>query len=54
MTSSGDWTTSAARTSHSNFPHGFAMAANTPLRMYKQNTHSGGIRDPLVVRTPDG
>ncbi len=39
---------------HSNFPHGFAMAANTPLRMYKQNTHSGGIRDPLVVRTPEG
>lgn len=39
---------------HSNFPHGFAMAANTPLRMYKQNTHSGGIRDPLVVRMPEG
>lgn len=38
---------------HTNFPHGFAMAANTPLRMYKQNTHSGGIRDPLVIRTPD-
>ena len=38
---------------HSNFPHGWAMAANTPLRMYKQNTHGGGIRDPLVVRTPD-
>jgi arylsulfatase A-like enzyme len=39
---------------HTNFPHGFAMAANTPLRMYKQNTHSGGIRDPLIVRTPEG
>lgn len=39
---------------HSNFPHGFAMAANTPLRMYKQNTHSGGVRDPLVVRMPHG
>ena len=39
---------------HTNFPHGFAMAANTPLRMYKQNTHSGGIRDPLVIRTPEG
>ncbi len=36
---------------HSNFPHGWAMAANTPLRMYKQNTHGGGIRDPLVIRT---
>ena len=33
---------------HSNFPLGWAMAANTPLRRYKQNTHGGGIRDPLV------
>lgn len=39
---------------HSNFPHGFAMAANTPLRRYKQNTHSGGVRDPLVLRMPHG
>ena len=38
---------------HSNFPHGWAMAANTPLRMYKQNTHGGGVRDPLVIRTAD-
>ncbi len=38
---------------HSNFPHGWAMAANTPLRMYKQNTHGGGIRDPLIIRTPE-
>ncbi|HEY2872026.1 MAG TPA: arylsulfatase [Reyranella sp.] len=34
---------------HSNFPLGWAMAANTPLRRYKQNTHGGGIRDPLVI-----
>jgi arylsulfatase len=33
--------------SHNNFPHGWAMASNTPLRRYKQNTHGGGIRDPL-------
>jgi arylsulfatase len=38
---------------HSNFPHGWAMAANTPLKRYKQNTHGGGIRDPLVIRTPE-
>ncbi len=38
--------------SHSNFPHGWAMASNTPLRRYKQNTHGGGIRDPLVVSWP--
>ena len=37
---------------HSNFPHGWAMASNTPLRRYKQNTHGGGVRDPLVVRLP--
>jgi arylsulfatase len=30
---------------HNNFPHGWAMASNTPLRRYKQNTHGGGIRD---------
>jgi hypothetical protein len=39
---------------HSNFPLGWAMAANTPLRRYKQNTHGGGIRDPLVVCWPRG
>ncbi len=37
---------------HSNFPWGWAMAANTPLRRYKQNTHGGGVRDPLVVAGP--
>ena len=37
---------------HSNFPHGWAMASNTPLRRYKQNTHGGGIRDPFVVNWP--
>ena len=39
---------------HSNFPHGWAMAANTPLKRYKQNTHGGGIRDPLIVAWPKG
>ena len=39
---------------HSNFPFGWAMAANTPLRRYKQNTHGGGIRDPLVISWPNG
>lgn len=37
---------------HSNFPWGWAMASNTPLRRYKQNTHGGGIRDPLVLHWP--
>jgi arylsulfatase A-like enzyme len=35
--------------SHNYLPLGWAMAANTPLRRYKQNTHGGGIRDPLVI-----
>jgi hypothetical protein len=39
---------------HSNFPWGWAMAANTPLRRYKQNTHGGGIRDPLVMAWDKG
>jgi arylsulfatase len=40
--------------SHANFPWGWAMAANTPLKRYKQNTHGGGIRDPLVACWPKG
>lgn len=40
--------------SHANVPHGWAMASNTPLKRYKQNTHGGGIRDPLVISWPKG
>jgi arylsulfatase len=40
--------------SHANIPHGWAMASNTPLKRYKQNTHGGGIRDPLVISWPQG
>jgi arylsulfatase A-like enzyme len=40
--------------SHTYIPHGWAMASNTPLRRYKQNTHGGGIRDPLVICWPRG
>lgn len=39
---------------NNNFPHGWAMASNTPLRRYKQNTHGGGIRDPFVISWPKG
>jgi arylsulfatase len=38
--------------SHSNIPWGWAQVGNTPLRWYKQNTHGGGVRDPLVVHWP--
>ncbi|WP_416899188.1 MAG: arylsulfatase [Minwuia sp.] len=37
---------------NNNYPQGWAMAGNTPLRRYKQNTHGGGVRDPLIVRWP--
>lgn len=40
--------------SHSNIPWGWAQAGNTPLKWYKQNTHGGGVRDPLVVHWPRG
>src|SRR3546814_12974417 len=39
---------------HSNFPWGWAMAANTPLRRYNQQTPGEGIRDPLLVPLPAG
>jgi arylsulfatase len=34
------------------YPMGWGMASNTPLKRYKQNTHSGGVRDPLIVSWP--
>lgn len=37
---------------HSNYPHGWAQAGNTPLKRYKQNVHAGGIRVPLVMNWP--
>ncbi|HLK26928.1 MAG TPA: sulfatase-like hydrolase/transferase, partial [Caulobacteraceae bacterium] len=40
--------------SHCNIPWGWAQAGNTPLRWYKQNTHGGGVRDPLIVHWPAG
>ena len=40
--------------SSSNYPWGWAQAGNTPLRWYKQNTHGGGVRVPLIVHWPQG
>ena len=40
--------------SHSNIPWGWAQAGNTPLQWFKQNTHGGGVRDPLVISWPAG
>jgi arylsulfatase len=34
------------------YPMGWGMASNTPLKRYKQNTHGGGVRDPLILSWP--
>lgn len=39
---------------HNNYPWGWAMAGNTPLKRYKQNTHYGGIRDPFILSWKNG
>jgi arylsulfatase len=36
------------------YPMGWAMASNTPFKMYKQYTFLGGIADPLLVHWPKG
>jgi len=36
-----------------NYPLGWAQAANTPLKRYKQNTHAGGVRTPMILKLPD-
>ncbi|MGH1489268.1 MAG: arylsulfatase [Acidimicrobiales bacterium] len=42
------------RRSFSNYPWGWAQVGNTPNKRYKQDTHGGGIRDPLIVSWPAG
>ena len=36
------------------YPRGWAMAGNTPFRLYKINTHAGGHSVPFIVSWPDG
>ncbi|MDA2945696.1 MAG: arylsulfatase [Actinomycetota bacterium] len=40
--------------SNTNYPWGWAQVGNTPAKRYKQNTHGGGVRDPLIVSWPGG
>jgi len=40
--------------SHTNYPWGWSQAGNCPGKRYKQNTHGGGVRDPLIVHWPAG
>jgi hypothetical protein len=36
------------------YPRGWAMASNTPFRLYKRQTHAGGVRVPLLMSWPRG
>jgi arylsulfatase A-like enzyme len=36
------------------YPTGWAMASNTPFKMYKQMTELGGVADPMIVKWPAG
>ncbi len=36
------------------YPRGWAMASNTPFRLYKINTHAGGHSVPLILHWPRG
>jgi arylsulfatase A-like enzyme len=36
------------------YPRGWAMASNTPFRLYKFDTFAGGIRTPFLVHWPTG
>lgn len=36
----------------SNYALGWGQVSNAPFKRYKQNTHEGGVRDPLIVHWP--
>lgn len=38
--------------SHNHYPIGWANAGNTPFPWYKSFVHSGGVKDPLIIRYP--
>ncbi len=37
---------------HNNYPWGWSQAGNCPNKWYKQNTHAGGVRSPLIMHWP--
>jgi len=39
---------------YNHYPVGWAMAGDTPFKWYKQYTHYGGTKDPLIVHWPRG
>lgn len=40
--------------SNSDIPWGWSQVGNTPLRWYKQDTHGGGVRVPMIIHYPAG
>ncbi|GCB44856.1 arylsulfatase [Streptomyces sp. NL15-2K] len=36
------------------YPRGWAMASNTPFRLYKRHTYAGGVRVPFLISWPRG
>ena len=40
--------------SYNHYPVGWAMAGDAPFKWYKQYTHYGGTKDPLIVHWPKG
>lgn len=40
-------------TTTAHYPRGWAMACNTPFRLYKINAHAGGHQVPFIARLPD-
>ncbi|MCX6670030.1 MAG: arylsulfatase, partial [Methanothrix sp.] len=40
--------------SYPTYPLGWAMADNTPDRLYKWTTNEGGVHDPMIIYWPDG
>jgi arylsulfatase len=40
--------------SYPTYPLGWAMADNTPHKLYKWTSHEGGTHDPMIIYWPDG
>ena len=38
----------------SHYPRGWAMAGNTPFRLFKRHTHAGGVQVPCILSWPAG
>jgi len=39
---------------YNHYPTGWAMAFNTPFKMFKRYTYNGGIADPCIIAWPKG